>query len=144
MEIKTYWNNYLLMNHLPLETKYADSFFFGNSKKMANDLLNLVLQGKKSATTSAYVEENLENPQIGDYSIITDFYSNPECIVKTTKVTKLKFKDMTYDMCRLEGENPDLKGWQDEHIKFFKSLKEDNSFDWNMQIIFEQFELVYK
>lgn len=112
MDIKTYWEKFSKENKLSSDVNYLEAFYFGADKISANNLLNLVLDGKKVATSSAQEEYTLNNerePKVNDYSIVTDFEGNPKCIIQTTDVIKLKFEDMTYDLCKFEGEDLTLK-----------------------------------
>lgn len=62
-------------------------------------LVSLVLNGKKTATTSLY--EFI----VGDISLLTDLNNNDMWILKTKKVIVTEFKNITWDLVKLEGEN---------------------------------------
>ena len=117
--IEQYWKEFLIKHNLPADTKYYESFKFGYNKKQANELLDLVLKGKKVATTSPYFE-NEEYPKIGDYSIVLDSDDMPRCIIKTTNYQIMKFNEMTYDICKLEGEDETLDTWISNHVNFIE------------------------
>lgn len=106
---------------------------------MDNDnLVNLVLAGKKIATTCLYNEENI--PIIGEESIIHFDNEKDACIVKTKEYHVLKFKDMTEDLAKLEGEGDlSLTYWKNVHTEFFKSFYKE--FNDETEIIFEIFEV---
>ena len=89
---------------------------------MDNDnLVNLVLAGKKIATTCLYNEENI--PTIGEESIIHFDNEKDACIVQTKEYHVMKFKDMTEDLAKLEGEGDlSLDYWRNVHNEFFKSF----------------------
>ncbi|MGY3765813.1 ASCH domain-containing protein [Vagococcus vulneris] len=149
MTIEKYWQTFLEANNFPTETTYFESFYFGNSRESAEELLKLVLDGQKTATSSAQAEYQVsgtKEPQVGDYSIVTDFEGNPQCIIQTTEILKLPFKDMTYAICKLEGEDLTLKTWQEKHIAFFDAVGKQigYTFSWDMIIIFEIFRVVYR
>lgn len=147
--IEAYWQKFLTDTGRDETTKYYDSFHFCMDEKNANELLALVLQGKKTATSSsvyAYEKENEELPKAGDLSIVTDFAGKPHCVIETKTVTVLPFKEMTYEICKREGEDDNLESWQNNHIKFFT---EDAAalgyvFDGDMPVIFEDFVVIYK
>ena len=87
MNIESYWNHFLMKQNQALDTRYLEAFYFGHDQQSAEHLLQLVLEGKKSATSSAeeeYILTNEREPQVGDYSIVTDFAGNPKCIIQTT------------------------------------------------------------
>lgn len=84
-------------------------------------------------------------PKIGDYSIITNFEGVPKCVIETTNITILPFKDITFDICKREGEDKNLESWRKGHIKFFSSEGKDLGylFSEDMSVIFEDFKVVF-
>ena len=148
-KITAYWNKFLLKNGLDEKTNYMECFHFDLSEEVANELLQLVLDGKKSATASSlwyFEKSNLPLPEIGGYSIITDWAGNPKCVIQTTAIQILLFKEMTYDICKREGEDDSLESWQKNHIKFFSREGDELGYQFNqdMPIVFEDFKVVYK
>ena len=104
------------------------------------NLIDLVLTGKKKATTSLYTGEL---PIIGEESIICFSDGSYACIVKTIDYKIMKFNEMTEENAKLEGEgNLTLDYWRKAHYDFFKSL--DSSFSEESKIIFEIFEVTKK
>jgi uncharacterized protein YhfF len=149
MEILKYWEQYLLKNNLNPETKYYEAMYFGMTEELANSLLEMVLSGKKKATASslwAFEKENLPLPKVGDLSIVTDWAGTPYCIMKTTAITMIPFCEMTFDICKREGEDDTLESWREGHGKFFAMEGEALGyvFSEDMPVVFEDFEIVWK
>lgn len=149
MNVETYWQQFLITNNKPKATNYFEAFYFGSDRESAEHLLELVLAGQKRATSSAeeeYILTNEREPQVGDYSIVTDFAGNPKCIIQTTEVLKLRFDEMTYDICRLEGEDLTLKTWKEKHIEFFNDVGKSVGYQYQpeMMLVFEKFKVVSK
>lgn len=149
MSTEEFWEEFLGEEKLPPETKYIDAFYFDNSGESANRLLELVLAGKKRATSSSAISYEIcgeRPPQAGDYSIVTDWGGKPYCVIKTVSVTVLPFKDMTFEICQREGEDSCLESWRKNHISFFteEGKEEGYVFNEDMKIIFEDFEVVYR
>lgn len=147
-KIEKYWNDFINYSTIDSTKEYADVFYFGSHESSANQLLNLVLSGKKTATCSsleAYKIQGEPLPKLEDYCIITNWQGEPKGIIKTINIEKMKFEDMTFDICKREGEDKTLESWQNNHIYFFKAEGEQlgYEFSWDMEIIFEDFELVY-
>lgn len=116
---------------------------------MANSLLSLVLDDKKTATCSSLLaneKENISIPSVGDYSIITDFSGSPKCIIQIKNVIIMPFSEMTYEICKREGEDDNLESWKESHINFFtkEGKRLGYTFTEDMMICFEDFEVVYK
>ena len=101
-------------------------------------LVELVLCGKKRATTSLYDEEDM--PVINEESALIFSNGKIACITKTSRVVVTEFKNISWDLAKLEGENDSIDEWREEHIKFFKSI--DNNFNENTKVVFEVFDVV--
>ena len=120
---------------------------FGLTEESANSLLDLVLEGKKRATSSSYpgyLAEGEEIPKAGDMSVITDWDGNPRCVIEDTKVQIIPFKDMTFDLVKLEGEDENLESWRTKHEAFFREEGSEvgYTFSPDMEVVFEEFEVV--
>ena len=77
MNTSEYWENFKKENNLN-NINYYDAFSFGMNDIEADELLSLVLEEKKKATTSVYLE-NEKYPKIGDYSIVLDSNNEKIC-----------------------------------------------------------------
>ena len=123
-----------------------EKWHFEITESACNYLLDLVLKGKKRATSSAYdgYEDDEEMPKVGELSVITDWDGNPRCVIKTTNIIILPYKDITFDLAKLEGEDDSLDSWRKNHEHFFKEegLELGYEFNENMKVIFEEFEVV--
>ena len=105
-----------------------------------NELISLVLSGKKTATSSLY-KSDMKLPVIGEESIICYDDGTEACIVKTLDYKIIKFNEMTEDYAKLEGEGDlSLNYWKNVHYDFFKSI--DSTFNDENKIVFEIFEVV--
>lgn len=101
-------------------------------------LVSLVLEGKKTATTSLY--ETYSLPKVDDISVLTDSNDNNVCIIKTKEVIITEFKNITWDLAKLEGENKSLEEWRKIHKDYFNKI--DSTFNDDTKVIFEIFEVV--
>lgn len=103
--INTFWENFLLKTNRDKDIKYIDSFHFELTERWANELLRLVLIGQKQATYSSLLAYQIGGdriPQVGDLSIVTDWEVIPKCVIETTNVMIIPFKEITFDICKLE------------------------------------------
>ena len=146
--IESYWQQFLAATGRDTATRYADCFCFGSGEAMANELLELVLRGQKRATASAlpwYEIEREPVPQKGDFVILTNFAGAPKCVDEVTAVTILPFKGITWEMAKREGEDENLASWREGHIRFFTQDGQAVGFEfnWDMPVVFEDFEVVY-
>ncbi|HAS74699.1 MAG TPA: RNA-binding protein [Clostridiales bacterium UBA8960] len=145
------WKNYLSSINETVEKseKEYEAWSFGADEKSANDLSKLVLEGKKTSTTSLhclYAFEDEELPEENAYSIILDGNNEAQCVIKTTKVSITPFNEVTETFAKTEGEGDmSLEYWKKVHRAFFsKDLKKfEKAFTENMLVVCETFEVVY-
>ena len=118
--------------------------------EVPDKLADLVVNGKKRATSSAYAvyeAEDEETPKVGEYSIILNSKDEAVCIIKTIKVDIVPFKEVSAEFAAKEGEGDlSLVYWRDVHQNFFtEELKEIGmDFSEDMLVVCEEFEVVYK
>ena len=148
-KIDLFWSRFLEEKGYDDSKKYLEAFHFELTEDLANELLSLVLEGKKKATSSsfkAYEKEGNNLPKIGDLSIVTDWDGNPRCIIETKNITIIPFKDITYDICSREGEDDSLESWREGHIRFFSNEGKEIGYEFteDMLVVFEDFEVIYQ
>ena len=148
-KIDIFWKAFLRETSRCDTTKYLDVFHFELTEKWANELLRLVLIGQKKATASSlwgYEIEGERAPEVGDLSIVTDWDGVPRCVIETIMVTLIPFLDITYDVCKREGEDDTLESWRVGHIHFFMEEGNELGYEFrdDMPVFFEDFEVVYQ
>lgn len=93
-----------------------DAWAFGVE---ADYLAELVLMGQKTATSSAfdlYAVGNEPLPKENELSVILDSKENAICIIETTKVEVIPFKEVSEDHAYKEGEGDRrLTYWRELH-----------------------------
>lgn len=147
--LERYWQRYKQAHPQEAETGYSHYYFCDNEQD-AQALANLVIAGKKRATTSllkTYENEGEALAKPGDCCIITDYYNQPQCIVRTTKVDLMPFKDVTEEYARIEGEGDgSLAYWRRGHVRYFSKECERMGipFTEDLFVVCEQFEVIYR
>ena len=122
---------------------------FGDSPAMADELLALVLDGTKCATSSLvaeYVEEGDQLPRIGGHWIICDGAGVPRAILRTVELRLGTFNDADEAFARDEGEDDrTLESWQREHRRYWERGAERRGTSWSEaeEIVFERFNTVW-
>lgn len=120
----------------------AGTFKFGDNRELCQELIQLVRQGKKTATCGAaadFADEPEAMPVVGRADIAVNWDDTPAVVIRTTNVTEVRFCDVTEEMALKEGENDSLVGWRKAHKAYFKR---NGGYDPEMLLIFEEFELV--
>lgn len=112
-------------------------------------LAELVLQGIKTATASAYPLYELEGaplPQAGEYSVILDSRNEAVCVIQTEKVMLCTFNQVGEEQAWKEGERDrTLEYWRKVHRKFFSEELQTAglTFDEEMPVVCEEFVRVF-
>ena len=144
---KELWNLFIREKNLPEIISDYDAWSFGSS---ADELAQLVVSGTKTATSSAYPLYDLKNeplPATDAYSVILDSKGNAVCVIQTTKVEIVPFKEVIAEHAYKEGEgDKSLDAWKEVHEKFFtKALnKVGLHFTYDMKVVCEEFSVIYK
>lgn len=147
--IMKYWDNFKKNNIEYQDYSVPKTDYFCNDEKNTNELAELVNKGIKTATCSPYIyfEINKEKlPQKNDLSIIIDWYKKPICIIKTKNIEIKKFKDISKEFAKKEGEGDlSLNYWKKVHKDFFNNylLSIGLSFNKEMKLVCEEFEKIY-
>jgi uncharacterized protein YhfF len=118
--------------------KNLRAFAFGDSPALADELLDLVLKGVKSATCSTEDEPNTSTP--GERWIVLDGRGEPRCVIESTEVTFRRYNEVDAAFAHDEGEGDrSLAYWRDAHRRYFTRL---GRFSDDMMLMCERFRLV--
>lgn len=147
--IEQYWNTFLLKTGRTPDTPMFFCGYMGPTEAVANELLALILSGNKTATTSSMLSYQTAGeplPVAGALSIVADWDGNPRCVIETVKVTVLPFSEMTFEICKREGEDECLRTWQDTHFEIFTAEGKElgYTFAWDSPVVFEDFKVIYQ
>jgi uncharacterized protein YhfF/catechol 2,3-dioxygenase-like lactoylglutathione lyase family enzyme len=148
-KIKSFWNSFI---ELKPEYKFysiPNTDTFCNEENLTNELVELVRMGIKTASCGAVIDYQICGdpfPKVGELKIIVNWDKEPICITKITNVEVKKFKDITEEFARKEGEG-DLSYayWKQAHLNFFSNYLETLGlkFTDEMELVCEEFEKIY-
>ncbi len=116
-----------------------ESFSFGDSPELADELLELVLAAKKTATCWA-ASEGDKGVAIGKRWVVKDGQGRPSAILETVELSRRRFGDMDAAFAHDEGEGDrSLEYWRRAHTAYFTRRGE---FSPDMELYCERFRLV--
>ncbi len=141
--VEGFWKEYCEFSNQPT-LEHKDVFQFGASPDW---LAELVLEGKKVATTSAlfvYDLFSIDIPQVDEYFIVLNGKDEPVAVIRNTKVEVLPFNQVSEEFALSEGEG-DFEYWWNAHVEFFKKETSSNNLEFkeDMLVVCETFEKVY-
>lgn len=137
------------LNDPDIATKPIMTDSFGDSPKMADELLIPILAGIKTATCSSLWEWEHENeaPLVaGSLAAIIDGSGNARCIIETLSVTPTPYNEVDAQFAYEEGEGDrTLEWWRKAHWDFFSRTlprigKEPSE---DMILLCERFRILY-
>lgn len=147
--VARFWQAFRLRNPEKLIPAEPDDIFaFGDTPDMADRLGARVVQGLKTATTSALWAYRPDEtvPAVGHLSIVLDGGEKPLCVIETTDVRQLPFAEVDAAFARDEGEGDrSLAYWREAHERFFsKTLPQvGKTFAKDMPVLCERFRVVW-
>ena len=122
-----------------MEWRHLESFAFGDSPELADELVALVLEGKKRATCWAVVE-GMKGAEIGEQMVVRDGAGRPRAVVQTVELRQCRFDEVDEQFAFDEGEGDrSLAYWRGAHQRYFTRLK---LFQPDMMLWCERFRLV--
>jgi uncharacterized protein YhfF len=122
---------------------------FGDSREMADELLGLVLAGRKRATAGSIADferEGVPLPARGTVWIVADGDGNPRAVLRTTDVRVGPLSSVDDAFAWDEGEGDRTRAWWlDAHERYFRRTIEaaGDEFTTDMPTVFERFEVAY-
>jgi uncharacterized protein YhfF len=146
-EVLDFWEK--VKNEKGIKGAFTDAYGLGDTPELKQELLNLVLEGKKRASTSLVKEGELEGwpePEVGQYNIILDGCDEPAAVIKTLSVRRCRFSDVDGEHAYWEGEDErTLESYLREHTRYYTRRGEALGFKFtpDMEVILDRFELVY-
>lgn len=136
------WQEYQQIN--PNIGDEVDAWAFG---AQADLLAQLVLEGTKTATASAYdLYQGEPLPEVGSYDVILDGQKEAVCIIQITKVSIVPFAEVSASHAFKEGEGDrSLAYWRQVHQSLFSDWFEEAglTFTEKSQVVLEEFVVVY-
>lgn len=148
--IQPFWNEFHACVGGNVEDRFYEAFHFDDNEPSANELAELVLAGTKRATAGlvwSFEAENRSPPKPGDLSVITNWQSEPLCVIETTAVAIVPYEEVSEEFAATEGEGDgSLRYWREAHWAYFgrecERLGRVQSM--RMPIVCERFEVIYR
>lgn len=146
--IERFWQTYVAA----YPDQHARSYVteqWGDSPHLADELGELILQGRKTATCSALWEWQAAGqslPQVGHLTIVLDSQHQPLCIVETTEVCIHPYNAVDELFAYDEGEGDrSLATWRTAHWRYFTRVLAKIGLQptLDMPLVCERFRVVY-
>ncbi len=147
--IRAFWAEFLVKTDREHNEPLYDIFHFDDNASDANELAELVLRGKKTATASPlwqYETSGKRPPRTGDLSVVADWQGTPLCVIETSGVEIRAFEDVNDEFAAAEGEGDlSLEYWRRVHWAYFGRVCEQLAQERSpkMPVVCERFRVVF-
>ena len=93
---------------------------FGDSPELADELLDLILAGRKRATCWSAVGD-ADGGKVGARWVVEDGKGRPRAILETVEIHRKRFNEVDEDFAAAEGEGDLTLGyWRRAHQAYFE------------------------
>ena len=151
MDAEALWHAYLDTLNEDSETTRlvwrADTF--GDTPALADELAELVIEGRKRGTAPCVAEIELAGdalPAVGDHLVVLDGRGRARCVVRTTRVALHPFDQVPAAFAEREGEGDgSLEYWRREHWPYYERMLAPHGLapTSDLPVVCEEFELVF-
>lgn len=136
------------MGENPMALLRPPAWAFGATPEQADELLDLVIDGTKTGTSSSlwdYEAEGEELPSEGTLGIVVDGSGTPRALVVTSRVRTVPFDQVDEEHALAEGEGDrSLASWRQVHEWFFtEHASHDRGFASDMPVVLEELRVLY-
>ena len=148
-EIDEYWNTFITNTGRDSEDKCAGDLHFEAKGFVGDELVSLVLSGKKTAFFSSWATFAIDReplPVSGELYIVLDRSNTARCVIEIKTVNVIPFNEVTWSMAQKEGEDQNLEEWKEKKQEY---LEEEGSilgfeFTPDIKLVFQTFKVVYQ
>lgn len=122
---------------------------FGDSARLADELLEIVLSGRKRATAEIvadFLARGDAVPRIGSHWIACDSTGAPRIVIRSTELRLGPFGSADASFASDEGEDDgSLESWRREHRRYWERVSAARGAVWSEddEIVFERFSVVW-
>lgn len=142
-----FWSAFLEQTDTPENSYCSRHTYFGTGQEEAVDILEQLLRGEKTAISHCiphYIVTRTPMPKQGDYTMVTDFYGNPCCILKTAGVVIEPLPGLPEDIAAMEAQG-NYEVWLERKKEEFRTLAKKSGFHFSdeLPILMEIVEVVF-
>ena len=122
---------------------------FGDHARLADELLGIVLAGRKRATAELvadFLARGDEVPRIGSHWIACDSTGAPRIVIRSTELRVGPFTSVDAAFAHDEGEDDlSLESWRTQHRIYWERVSAARGAAWSEddEIVFERFAVVW-
>lgn len=143
-----FWQVFLEETGTPDTTVLQNYTYFGSSEEESVAALEQLLSGERTAISHcipAFLVKKQRMPRIGDYTMVTDFYGNPCCILNTVDVTIAPLPEISEELISRDCPGLTREAWLLQKKDEYTALAKQGGFHYHdeLPVLMEHVKLVY-
>ena len=148
--VASFWQSFAHSRAEDPDPHFLEAFHFDDNEQSANELAQLVLDGKKQATAAlvwSFEAASAPLPKTGDLSVVTNWAGAPLCVIQTLGVDVVAFSEVSEEFAATEGEGDgSLLYWRQAHWAYFERQcrRIGRTPDPGMDVVCERFGVVFR
>lgn len=148
--VEAFWARAVASGATPKGDAAPIAEYFGDHAELADELIGLVLEGRKRATCGAiadYEQCGDPIPELGGRWVALDGAGRPRAVLRTTGLRFGPFSSVEDDFAYEEGEGERTRAdWLRSHTGFFARFMPSigQAFVPDMPVVFQRFALDYR
>lgn len=148
--VAEFWNDFCDSGSAPKDDiSYAGEMHFEARGFLNDELLTLVLLGKKTAifeSLASHLVDNEPLPVNGEFYVVVDRAENPRCIIELESVNIVPFAEITWEMAERDGTDGNLDAWRQ---RMTEQLEDEADFIGyevtpDLKLVFQTFRIAYR
>ena len=148
-EIDEYWEKFIKDTGRDSEDKCAGDLNFEAKGFVGDELVSLVLSGKKTAFFSSWATFAIDQeplPVSGELYIVLDRSNTARCVIEIETVNVIPFNEVTWGMAQKEGEDENLEEWKQKKQEYLEDEGNILGFEFtpDIKLVFQTFKVVYQ
>lgn len=146
--IDEYWENFIKDTGRSEDDKCAGDLTFEAKGFVGDEMISLVLSGKKTAFFSSWATYSIDQeplPVSGELYVVLDRANNPRCVIETESVNIIPFNEVTWGMAVKEGEDENIEQWREKKQEYLEDEGAILGFEFtpDIKLVFQTFKVVY-
>lgn len=147
--VAAFWERFRNSSDSDLPEAVPPTWCFGDTVELADELIELVVQGTKRATAGAVADYEADAdaiPSVGDRSVVTDGAMRPRVVLEVTDVRVGPLSSVDDAFAYDEGEGDRTRAsWLDDHTWYFTRAyaRLGLEFHPDIPVVFERFVVRY-
>lgn len=148
-ELDEYWEKFLKDTNRDPDDRCAGDLQFEAKGFVGDELLALVMAGKKTALFSSFATFSIDGeplPVSGELYLVLDRSGNPRCVIEMDTVQIIPFNEVTWEMAQKEGEDDSMQDWREKQQEYLEEEGSILGFDFtpDLKLVYQTFKIVYR